>query len=951
MNPVITPKRFWTGLLALLIVLASVIGIFLPTCLQTEVEPPGIEGSGPSGMIDISEGSTDPPGSGGWTEVDDAGGILTVKTPYRVRWTDMDRSEAVLYNNDLGVDAVTGNFTHYLTVGFDELTGANAYSTFWAVTNKVDDAYALRVGLDPGANDVEYLTFNYWAGDLRIEEGETDGTNTNNDAYTLPSAYDFRALYVTISRSGTTFSCAIYSTPSRDTTPIDTLTITLSEAPGSYRYLFLAQSYDSDGASAAHKLNGFSSELFIDETPPNLFAESNRAEPFPYTNEDGFENGDYTTGNETWTRTQNAPSTLAVDGNSEITGNYSIKVDANDNSDDSNLRFTSSAAFRESAMVEFKFKIDANGFANGGTSQIGGVFSSNSSDAMMLEVRNQGGVYYPRMMLYDSSATTYVRGTQTDFAISLDTVYTATLVYNSDATSGTGTLSIDHVIVDSAIRFGLTSFDSGRIGYFGGGNDYKYGTRFADDFKLMKGQTFFPGIARGGTDDGSLVLITRTGVLHAGDYGSEIDIFFSTDNGGNWTWVYGVAANATIDLRKAFITWDAAGSGGNGSWWIAQYYLVSSDATFPRTKIYEMTSFDPSADTPDITPIITERYDSWDDDTKKALITLTRIIDGDDIIIGLHYFDTDDQAGTNVVKSGRFSTGNYTVWNEETIAEYGDVAAHPLVSEPQQWDTSTGRSTSVRVDTDPCCSNQMRRSDYSGGSWGNLTDPGPDWEGRAAWPRAFPFGNVTYWIARDGQPTTQLSWGTGIIKSTLDTMQFMGEKWWVGYAETGNGDIDATAVGGGTLYLDVVFDTGHAFYSRMETDMVLHSVTTVAADAIASTSANLKGTIDSLGDSGELTSYGWVYEIAVNGAPAVPEWDEAPDEAANWDLSVVVSGSTYSVGPYNSLVEGLAPDTKYYFAFGGYSVEFKVWVYNEVSSFETTPGIRPNPMIGPDPFA
>lgn len=146
-------------------------------------------------------------------------------------------ADAYLYK-DKGVGHFT-DFEHLITVQGND--GApcdnNAIDYIWAVTNDIADWKGL---VDNNKHAIAVNLYDFYDTPGLIGLRECHNGSVYADNYTSPASNT--PYYLTIEKSGTTFTCKIYSDASR-TTLVDTLTLTL-QANNSWRYIFAVMSYN-----------------------------------------------------------------------------------------------------------------------------------------------------------------------------------------------------------------------------------------------------------------------------------------------------------------------------------------------------------------------------------------------------------------------------------------------------------------------------------------------------------------------------------------------------------------------------------------------------------------------------------------------------------------------------------------------------------------------------------
>ncbi len=136
-----------------------------------------------------------------------------------------------------------GDFSHLITV-FCSANGISVYSSVWCISTTSGDVNQIGGG--------NYINVHLYDG-LAIYI--SDGTTEQN--YTISASTPY---YLTIARTGTAFTCKIYSDSGR-TTLLTTLSLTVTTA--TYRYIGVMQGY-SDGANS-NTVSGYVENLDLQE--------------------------------------------------------------------------------------------------------------------------------------------------------------------------------------------------------------------------------------------------------------------------------------------------------------------------------------------------------------------------------------------------------------------------------------------------------------------------------------------------------------------------------------------------------------------------------------------------------------------------------------------------------------------------------------------------------------
>ena len=288
-----------------------------------------------------------------WTQTD-GGAVVFERTAYRIHFTGLSRDESSkFYDASRDADYFSGNFTHHFTACFNSASASGGYAWVWGLSQYDYNAYGLAYA-DKG---YIYVAFTATATAVTLTLGYREGGTTYSDdsSIAISSNYNYRPLYYTITKSTDTITLTVFSDPARTKAlPAYTLTITHSTvSENDYQYLYLLNSTDSNQAQT---ITGWSGELYIDETPPAIFSESERAFPMTFESVDDWDNF------ETWDPdatdvehsegSRGAPTmwTAAVGGSATIapsdvwshSGTYSIKITSVEDTDGATAYFTNS---------------------------------------------------------------------------------------------------------------------------------------------------------------------------------------------------------------------------------------------------------------------------------------------------------------------------------------------------------------------------------------------------------------------------------------------------------------------------------------------------------------------------------------------------------------------------------------------------------------------------------
>lgn len=199
-----------------------------------------------------------------YTEEDTNSRITVTST--RVTQTEMLAGDDKHYVYiDKGVDAISGNFTHLLTVKITASERGGATSLFWAMTNDLDDFQGLRGSSKSGI--FLYVDHPQTPNITRFSFYELDGGSlAGPDTYTLTKGTAYYLKIVrdeSVGNHGTAY-CYIYSDAAR-TTLLDTLTVTLNTSKKDFRYVFPCMSAD-ETAATTKKMSGYSENLTLEES-------------------------------------------------------------------------------------------------------------------------------------------------------------------------------------------------------------------------------------------------------------------------------------------------------------------------------------------------------------------------------------------------------------------------------------------------------------------------------------------------------------------------------------------------------------------------------------------------------------------------------------------------------------------------------------------------------------
>ncbi len=507
-------------------------------------------------------------------------------------------------------------------------------------------------------------------------------------------------------------------------------------------------------------------------------------------------------------------TTITEDGSWSSDGDgKSVKITGTDGIGDSGDYFTPLSTTYGGGVVTADVKISALG--SGAKSQIMALWDTTSSGyGGIAFVENVSGTLYFRVAKVENGV--YVWGTATRITCALNTVYNMALIHVPKMSVGGPTGSRYQLIVNGRVADYQSSTTTWRtinrvmIGYVGGGTSYMGGTRYIDNLKYMNGTSLYATIARGGSNNKTLVATFRQTTYQSTS--GVARYFYSTDNGTTWTYFY------THSLGDTTVRWCAS----RQSWY---FFVDNYNSNYFHTKVYECTNLA----SPTMTLIV-----DYDNISNYFAPFPSRMLDSNgNLYLGMAYQGV--TTAENYLKSSRFHWADGTLTNEHKFANYGDIPSAPWVDEPMLWRLSDGRlAASIRCDSEHTYFRYRISSDDGVTDWytNTLNDPGQDWDYRCAEMRAFVFKGDTYWQGRDNQPDSSNidNWATFIMKTTMNPINattdpppnpiipLQSEMWWEGLGEAGNGDIDADEIVYGNLYLDLTTSLyGIAWYKRLFT--------------------------------------------------------------------------------------------------------------------------------------
>lgn len=170
--------------------------------------------------------------SGGYTHTDP--NTTLTETKHRIRWESHDCSDiAYQYKST----TVSGDFTHYVTFGFDASTGTSAMGV-WCVTDTVSSMQTLG---DNASAHALMLWLEDTGSACKLKLTERDGASLDeSQEVTLAEGYRLRSLYLTIDRDSSDFTATVYRDPER-TEQLHQISLTLNSVQ-TYTSIILAQS-------------------------------------------------------------------------------------------------------------------------------------------------------------------------------------------------------------------------------------------------------------------------------------------------------------------------------------------------------------------------------------------------------------------------------------------------------------------------------------------------------------------------------------------------------------------------------------------------------------------------------------------------------------------------------------------------------------------------------------
>ena len=181
-------------------------------------------------QVDISSST------GGWTHTDPSSTIT--ETKHRVRWESHDCSDNAW---NYKAQTVSGNFTHWVTFGFDATSDGQSAMGIWAVTDTAGGISQVAEDTDAHAI-ILYLEDTGTACTLKLIERD-GATIVETQTVTLAEKYRYRSLFLKADRTSSTFTATIYRGPGQ-TEQLYQLSQTLNSVQ-TYDYIMLAQSSGS----------------------------------------------------------------------------------------------------------------------------------------------------------------------------------------------------------------------------------------------------------------------------------------------------------------------------------------------------------------------------------------------------------------------------------------------------------------------------------------------------------------------------------------------------------------------------------------------------------------------------------------------------------------------------------------------------------------------------------
>lgn len=533
--------------------------LILSILLIQVVSPTSILAS-PGPTDDMEDLDTD------YTEVEGAGGGFLVVTDPRAYFWYVSRNESTYLYKDFGAAYFDGDFTHIFSTSLD-IDDTFSWCAVWMLGNYVKDCQ------DYLDDDDSALLVAQYEDEIRLYE--FDGAAVNTDAaniYTVPSYYEDRPLYCTVVRDesvGTygTLYLYIYSDASR-TTLLNTQTITLGTSKKDFRYLFPFNSRNS--GDPGYTSTGWTGELYIDGNSPSagLFDRTNMAFIANPDFTDDME--DFTTG---WTI--NAKGSSSKSDTWAYDGTYSAYLQPEGDSSGGGGGYTSiSGDYAQGCLAWIVANVTS--LPSGDMFHCVAVKDSGIAGAYVASVRESGGYNYWRLRYYsggswhETSQTTFTMDLNTNYMVKLtvaDDVYPVAnkilflwIMHDSD-NDGSFINEDLWACVESLDVGDISAYDWDRlyIGYVGGASGDYGSTGYIDNVNYHSGLLWGGGIARGGTNDETLLYGVKIGNKHGVDYDERIDFSKSTSDGAQETWTYidSVDEWANLGLYHAWPIWDS----------------------------------------------------------------------------------------------------------------------------------------------------------------------------------------------------------------------------------------------------------------------------------------------------------------------------------------------------------------------------------------------------------
>lgn len=870
------------------------------------------------------------------------GGRLFV-TPDRVRVTDMEFDDDVyLYKSR--TTGGTNDFTDYFSISVDSLTGE--VTTFLAAAWLVNDT------LDDMQNSANYLGFLVYenSGDdtnmFLLVQNYNSGTRTFSSdwEFELNRRYHIEIHYDESDGAGGKLHVRIYYDKARtDEAAHLTLALQVASQPV-YTYWGPVWSRDNNFASHASWVAG---DYHLDTEPDaGMFADSSVTFPISWTEEHSMI--DYLG---TWTADAEAGATVE-EANHPLYGVECAHIIGNDGTDaDARAYITTTSSTLTKAIISGNVTLVSGTLDAGNWRALIGMRDVTGNYIVQAAIANVGGTYYWRIQDYFINPPVGL-SSQTKYSLSADTEYNIILATVIGQDSGgiayyALMLWVDNVLVESKLTAQAhnLAFNAQRISV---GNDIYMvttglngGECYIRNVKYHDGTTTFPKVARGGVADADLALITRVTSQHSVDYGvSYSEIYLSDDNGATLTLEATLGPTANYDYSWAWPVWDSV----NDEWLVFLETRHAVDGF--ETYLYHASDLS-DLDGYTLANATWQEEDLW--------VFPTKIIEGTDLLVGIEVHDSGSPFLTASENYGTLELGD-----DYTLTTVGSIATAKLgytsLSEPRVWRRPSDDTLCAIVRYDSAGPrDEMMHVDLSGNgtSWSEGVWPGEDWSDIAAGLTAFVFDDYMYIVGRDSQ---RAPWKAVIWQINAENTQLITERVWGDVPgntvvwEAGNGEVDAANWAGNSL-LDVTFGLGIASFRQVDVLVGLAEcpATTLPPDPVGSTTATFWGNITIVDDNA--TEYAWVYNTTSYGDTL----GAAPEDTDYFDVDPAVGGyqtvgpGDYGTGSYSLGFAGLLPDTTYYGRFMTFTTGWCSSDEFEILT-ESAGGIRPNPLIWPNPI-